>query len=376
MTTVSLARCRDYADVSDALEQCLAELGGMGAYVSAGQRVLLKVNLVSTCAAARAGTTHPALVAAVIEAVRHAGGRPAVGDSPPAGSVASVAGRAGLSSLCARHGVPLVDLDEPRVVMHPAGRLVKAFRVSGRLADFDVIINLPKLKTHVLVGMTCAVKNLFGCVPGKLKTAHHLMQQDVDAFSEMLLDLHDVIAPGLNVVDAVVGMEGPGPGKGNPRTFGWLVAGPSAVAVDAVCARLLGFAESEVPTVRLALQRGVAGATLDDIRVRGLRLDELAISDLARPRRSFTRWIPRFIMHWGKAALTLRPKLATAHCTGCGECVAHCAPQAIRLAGHRVHFDTRRCIRCHGCAALCPTRAITLTPSPLARLLGPTVKTP
>jgi NAD-dependent dihydropyrimidine dehydrogenase PreA subunit len=223
-----------------------------------------------------------------------------------------------------------------------------------------VIVNVPKLKTHCLVGMTGAVKNMFGCIPGKLKTGHHLAQPDRIEFSEMLLALHDTITPHLTVVDGVIGMEGPGPGAGDPRSFGVIVAGPSSIAVDTVCARILGFAGQEVSTVWLAQKRGIPEASLGNIEVRGEPIGEVAVTNLKKPRISLTSRLPRPLMNLGKRLLTPGPAVLQDRCLLCGDCLRICSARAVSLTGHGPRFDSRSCIRCYCCHEICPASAITL----------------
>ncbi len=355
---MAVAKCDTYQHAQSALGRCLAALGGMPAFVRPGDRTLLKVNLVSGHDENRAVTTHPAIVSAVIRQVRDAGGIPFVGDSPALASAAAVARRAGIAKVCEQQQVPIVDLDQPEFVT--AGHAKRVFRLSRRLRQFDVIVNVPKLKTHSLVGMTGAVKNMFGCIPGKLKTGHHLAQPDPIEFSEMLLALHDTVTPNLTVMDGVLGMEGPGPGAGDPRLFGVVVAGSSSLAVDTVCARILGFADREVPTIWLANKRGMSDAALGNIEVRGERIGEVAIANLKKAPASATNRLPRPLMNLGKRLLTAGPAVIHGQCLLCGDCLRICSARAISMTACGPRFDSRSCIRCYCCHEICPARAITL----------------
>jgi len=297
-------------------------------------------------------------VSAVIRQVRSAGGIPFVGDSPALASAVAVARRAGIARVCEELHAPIVDLDDP--VFVSAASAKRAFRLSRKLRQFDVIVNVPKLKTHCLVGMTCAVKNMFGCIPGKLKTGHHLAQPDPMEFSEMLLALHDTVTPDLTIVDAVLGMEGPGPGAGDPRLFGLIVAGRSSIAVDAVCARVLGFADKEVSTVWLAQKRGISEATLGNIEVRGEQMAEVAIANLKKPRVSVTTRVPALLMNLGKTLFTPGPAVLPDRCLLCEDCMRICSAGAVTMTTRGPRFDSKSCIRCYCCHEICPAGAITL----------------
>jgi uncharacterized protein (DUF362 family)/Pyruvate/2-oxoacid:ferredoxin oxidoreductase delta subunit len=341
----------------------------MRAFVRPGERTLLKVNLVSPHEEAAAVTTHAALVAALVDEVRAAGGLPFVGDSPALVTAGAVARRSGLRAVCAARDAPIVDLGDPEVVLSPGARLARAFQLSKKLRSFDAVVNVPKLKTHCFQGMTGAVKNLFGVIPGKLKTAHHLTHTDPLAFAETLLDLHDTIRPRLTVVDAVMGMEGPGPGSGTPRPFNLVLAGADAVAVDAVCARFMGFSEREVPTLWQASKRGLAQAEVRHVEVIGERLGDVLVDRLQKPRASATTYVPGFAMALCKKMLTARPVLRSERCGGCGACFQMCAAEAITMVGRTPRFDDACCIRCYCCHEICPSAAIDLRAGILARFL-------
>jgi uncharacterized protein (DUF362 family) len=369
-SVVAIAKCSHYDEVESAIQRCLEPLGGMHSFIRPGDRTLLKINLVSGHVEEHAVTTHSAIVSAVIKEVRKAGGIPSVGDSPALACAEAVAKKSGISRICEDLGVSVVNLDDPVLKTNPDARLVKAFRISRRLSEYDVIINIPKLKTHCLVGMSGAVKNMFGCIPGKLKTTQHLIQQDPLSFSEMLLDLHATVTPHLTIVDAIVGMDGPGPGSGDPRQFGLVVAGASAIAVDSVCAQILGFTDKEVPTVWLAKQRGIQDSLLENICVMGEQIRDVAVADLKKPRASVTTHLPRFLMNLGKSFLTAKPSVLKDKCKGCANCASICAAGAIAMTGPLPRFDYKKCIRCCCCHEICPSRAITLKEGVLARLFG------
>jgi uncharacterized protein (DUF362 family)/Pyruvate/2-oxoacid:ferredoxin oxidoreductase delta subunit len=368
--SVAVVRCDDYADADFSVRQCLESIGGLGSIVRAGTRTLLKVNLVSAHEESRAVTTHPAIIAAVIKEVRKLGGLPCVGDSPALLSAEAVARKSGIARVCQTLGVPIINLDDPTTVMNPRAKRVRAFQLSRKLDEFDAIINIPKLKTHCLVGMTGAVKNMFGCIPGKLKTAQHLLHQSPLAFSEMLLDLYDTCPPQFSVVDAVIAMEGPGPGSGYPRKLGLVIAGNNALAVDAVCAKILGFTDNEVLLLELAKKRGLREASVEHIRICGERICDVAPGDVIKPRASATTHVPGFVMALGRRHLTARPVMVPSKCTRCLDCMRICAANAISIGPRVPLVDERKCIRCYCCQEVCPSHAVELKKGFLSGLFG------
>ena len=151
------------------------------------------------------------------------------------GSALKVAEQCGVAAVARELGIEIVEF-EPVEVKYPAGKFFKRFTLGKAVLEADTIINLPKLKTHGLTYLTLAVKNIFGCIPGARKAQWHVRtsRQGSEYFARMLLDLHTLINPPLSIVDGIIAMEGKGPGFGNPRDLGLIIAGTDAVAVDAV----------------------------------------------------------------------------------------------------------------------------------------------
>ena len=217
----------------------------MRAFVSSGQRVLLKVNLLSKASPERAVTTHPEIVRALIRSVRDAGGVPVVGDSPAgpntAGQIRALHETTGIARVCADEGAELVLFDDDAMrVANPRGALYGAFTLGREVVEADVIISLPKFKTHGFMMFTGAVKNLFGCIPGLEKAQYHLKVPDRDDFGDMLVDLMLACRPTLAVMDAIVGMEGNGPAGGTTREIGAVIASADFVALDVVASAMAG----------------------------------------------------------------------------------------------------------------------------------------
>ncbi|MFA5843799.1 MAG: DUF362 domain-containing protein [Coriobacteriia bacterium] len=376
---VSISRCGVYepSEIASSLREVLRPLGGMKAFVSPGQRVFLKVNLLSKAVPDRAVTTHPEIVRALIREVRAAGGEPAVGDSPGGRPTAASAARlfetTGMTRVCAEEDVRLVLLDDDVVrVPAPTGSvLYSAFDLGREAVEADVLISVAKLKTHGFMMFTGAVKNLFGCIPGLEKARFHLKVPDRDDFGSMLVDLMLACRPSLAVMDAVVGMEGEGPAGGSPRHIGALLASADLVAMDVIASSMAGFDPLEVYTNKAAASRGIGPRTADEVTVVGEDWRALAPDSFARPARDIASRMPRGLPARMKQAVTARPHLARpADCTRCRECEANCPVRAIEVdRDHGPRFDLKTCIRCYCCQELCPPQAIGIRVPLLARLM-------
>jgi uncharacterized protein (DUF362 family)/Pyruvate/2-oxoacid:ferredoxin oxidoreductase delta subunit len=368
---VALVAANDYhpAAVEQALARLMHELGGMSTFVQPGQRVLIKPNMLAGKAPDKAVTTHPEVVRAVIRMAQAAGGIVSVGDSPGIGSPMEVARHCGIMAVIEDTGAKFAPFcDSVRV--GTVGRTFRQLELARDILDADVIINMPKLKTHGMMGLTCSVKNLFGAVVGMRKPALHLQAgADKSLFALMLLELAEHIRPALTIVDAIVGMEGNGPGSGEPVSIGALLAGSEALAIDSVATRLVGMTAADVWTQRLAQQTQRLGSHLADIELRGDDLEKLAVPRIRAAQSSDTAWgLPQWLHTPLRRSLSARPYADRHLCRQCGLCVKHCPPQAMRLAHDRLHIDYSCCIYCFCCQELCPEGALLTHQGLLLRL--------
>ncbi len=377
MTGVYVARCPDYrpGTVERALYESLQAVTSEGSLIKAGQRVVLKANLLQGQPPEKAITTHPAIVAAVARWVREAGATPIIADSP-----GGLFNRRALSKVYQVTGM-LAAAEEARAVLNddfrtvrvscPECRAAKSFHALRAVVEADAIINLPKFKTHGLVQFTGSIKNLFGTVPGVTKGRYHARFPTVETFSAMLVDILEYCKPVLTVMDAIVGMEGDGPSGGNPRHVGLLLAGTDPVAVDVVAATIAGMAPLSVPPIAAAARRGLTSARVKDIEILGSPVDSVKVAGFRRPRTGVehTRMIPRPVPAWVTDQLLASPQ-AGPGCTVCGVCKDNCPVEAITILNGRAHMDLERCIRCYCCHELCPADAVELHRSLLSRVLS------
>ena len=351
------------------MRDLLAPLGGMAAFVRAGQRVLIKPNMLSGKPPEKAVTTHPDVVRGIIRLVQEVGGTPWVGDSPGVGPVLSVAEKCGILHVVRETGAILAHFRES--VPLPAETVpFHRLEIAREALEADVIINLPKLKTHQMMGATGAVKNLFGVVVGFRKVNLHLQAgSDKALFARMLLDLASHVAPALTVVDAVTAMEGNGPGSGTPVAVGALLAGVNPVAVDTVAFALLGLRPDSVWTQKIARKEGVRGSTINEISLFGPPLDSLRPASFQPAKEGDIGFgLPPFLRYRLKKSLSALPVVDPGKCLVCGICQRHCPAHAIFVRKDRLHIDERRCIGCFCCQELCPEGALEARQGFLLRL--------
>jgi uncharacterized protein (DUF362 family)/Pyruvate/2-oxoacid:ferredoxin oxidoreductase delta subunit len=274
----------------------------------------------------------------------------------------------GIKQVCEEEGVELVHLSAESVeVENPQGRAFKRFTLAQTVVDADVVITLPKLKTHGLTLFTDGVKINFGCLPGLHKAQMHLRAQGIEYFSQMLVDLLRAVHPTLTVMDGVVGMEGNGPRNGKPKPIGAILASADPVALDAVACALVGIAPAMVPTTRLAHEQGVGVGDFAQIQIRGESLAAMRVDDFRLPTGPEAFFRATGLLRFLQSRLIARPQVIAEQCKACWICVEHCPARALSKDDHVPIFDYERCIRCYCCQELCPNDAVALQRPPLAR---------
>ena len=380
--TVAVVRCSRYdrKRVRDAVEGVFALIPEAAAHLSRGAKVLLKPNLLSsTDPPERAVNTHPEFVRAVAEFCRDRGCAVQIGDSCGSlapGSTGSAMAVTGLDRVALETGAQLVNFDTaPSVeVPIPNGRVLRSVRMSRPALEAEVLVSLPKMKTHGLTLLTGAVKNQLGVVPGRGKKDIHRAAPKPAEMSQALVDIYSVLRPHIALMDAVIAMEGNGPAAGELRGVGLVLGSDDCVALDAVAARVMGYADGAVMTTRFAHEQGLGTGDLGAIRTAGLTLAEAAVPDFKKlPHRLQSvifKFIPGFLASWVFDQLgSARPVILEDACVLCGECVLNCPVQALRREGRRIVTHPAECITCYCCSEVCRQRAIEMRRPLMGRVL-------
>lgn len=367
---VAVVRCKTYdvEAVKPALEEAVNAVNGLD-FVKSGMKIIIKPNLVSFKKPDAAATTHPALLEALVKMLLARGADVTIGDSPGGPHSLPLLNRVyaatGMDRL-EKLGAKLNRNMNEKTVDFPEGKVLKNFTYTEYLDEADAIIDFCKLKSHGMLGMSAAVKNLFGTIPGLKKPEVHYKFQNDAEFADMLVDLNEYFKPRLAICDAVVGMEGNGPTAGTPRQIGAIIASKSTYYADVVGAELIGMNIDGLPTLQAAYERGFAPASSKNLRVYG-DIRALTVDDFkAPPVRGLSFMRKGNVLHFiSKAALEHKPTLKKRLCVGCGECARMCPAKAIEMKNKKPHINREKCIRCFCCQEFCP-RAAMVAHRPLA----------
>lgn len=380
MADVSVVKCGSYdaAEVEAAMQAVLEPIGGLD-WVVPEMKVAIKTNLVAAMKPESAATTHPAVLCALVKLLKARGADVIVGDSPGglynAAFVNRVYAAAGLKQV-EQAGAELNRNFGEAQAEFPDAKVAKQFTYTAWLDEADAIIDFCKLKSHGMMSMSAAVKNLFGTIPGTLKPEYHFKYPDEHDFADMLVDLNEYFKPRLCIADAVVGMEGNGPTAGEPRLIGALMASLSPYDLDLVCADVIGVSMNDVPTIRAAHERGLCPASAAELKIHG-DIDSIRIPDfkniLSHRGLQFQgsgSLISKITGTVIGMALRSKPIVKKDECVGCGVCAGICPAHAIEIKKKLPQIDRAKCICCFCCQEFCPKGAMVVKRPLIARMLN------
>ncbi|HTP29253.1 MAG TPA: DUF362 domain-containing protein [Anaeromyxobacteraceae bacterium] len=372
---VSLIRCNDYdrENVFESVRQSLDRIGGVGVFVRPGQAVFLKFNMLLGAHPDKCVSTHPEIVHAVARILKSHGCTIVMGDSPGSGLpynervLRKAYAASGFDRIAEDLAIPLNYDTGSREISAPQARMTKRFRIIRPALDCDAIVVVSKAKTHGLTYVTGAAKNLFGVIPGFEKPTYHATLPNSNDFSRMILDLNALLKPQLHIMDAVMGMEGDGPHSGTPRKIGAVLASGDSTAIDVALSRLMSIEPRDVPTIKMAIERGLAKPDLSDISVVGEAVDDMAVKDFKRPTSyrgsrkdgvtlgRMAGWLSSLVKDYAP-----RPKIVAEKCVGCLRCVRSCPTRTISATGKIPRIAYGKCIKCYCCHEMCESHAILL----------------
>ncbi|OGJ15858.1 hypothetical protein A3K73_01695 [Candidatus Pacearchaeota archaeon RBG_13_36_9] len=341
---VSVVKCNSYKgrELREALEKSLENLGFS---FKKNMKVLIKPNILSPHPPETAITTNPLVIEELCKILKKYNADIYIGESS---SYETKKGFevSGIGKLEKYAKIINFETQDKQLFKFKG---IKEVPLPKIIFEMDLIINVAKLKTHLFTGATLCVKNLYGCIPGMAKSYYHKVLPSLEGFSKFLLELHEKIKPGLNIIDGVVGLEGMGPGlSGKPIKSNLIIAGNNAIAADIIGSEIMGFKPDSIYTNRFS------GMQRDEIEVVGQRYS----LNFKKPPMSLFFKSPIF-----NSLEKLFPKSKIVFdydkCKKCHLCEKKCPVQAIKL-GPFPKCNYQECIRCVCCIEVCPQKAIVL----------------
>lgn len=367
MSKVIIQECKDYVlqDIMEKINDGIEKLGGWDLFVKPGDTVLLKANLIGPKASDTAAVTHSEFVRAITRILKERGCNVWIGDSS-GGAIAGIAPTAqsfkvsGYEKVAEEEGALIKNFDKEGVVeVEPKGKFKEKMYLAKPLFEADVVINLPKLKTHSANVYTGAVKNLFGCIPGLRKATYHKMAPDKEDFGDIIADIHQATKFSLHIMDSITSMEGEGPTAGSVYKSNKILISTDPLALDAVALNMLGLTVDDVPIIIAAKKRNLGQWNLEDIIIEGdydsiPKLNNFKLPKVLKSSKQKSNKAVVKVIDFFKTV----PEIDTNKCKKCNMCVESCPMQAIDRATKKIDYS--KCIECMCCHELCLHKAVRL----------------
>lgn len=348
MSKVSIIKCDSYKQ--DEVYNALFRACDKSSFPNVdGKRVLIKPNVLSDSPSDKAITTNPEVLRAMIKYVKSKNAKSIiVGDSPALHKKGLKPTKCGIYQICEEEGVEWVSFLKGSVkIQLPI--VNKKITFTKYIEEVDLLISLPKFKTHELMITTGAIKNQFGLVPGFYKSPQHLKYPRRYDFAKLICGIHMKSKAAFAVMDAIVGMEGSGPGNGTPKDIGVLIASDDLLAVDIAQATIMGHNPMDIPIIKCGILNKISNTTkFDDIEYTDINANDIIIKDYQRinPNKRNTN------------GERVKPIFLPEKCIQCKKCINICPATALSLKDKKIVLSEDKCVMCYCCHEVCPVEAI------------------
>ena len=359
-------------DSYDNCDQCIQNLVNyfdILKNIKKGTKVVIKANLVSAMLPDRNATTNYKLLSSLTKYLLHKGCKVVIGDSPGGLYNKNHLDKIYTTTKVNLTGAQLNDNFEVKVASFSKAKVLKNFEYTAYLDDADIKINFCKLKTHAMMLMSSAVKNLFGCIPGFTKTEYHYRYPNHKDFANMLIDINEYFKFDINIVDAIYGMEGNGPTNGNSKKIGLVLASINPYALDYICAKIINLNPLDVLTVRESKNRNLFN--INNINV-NINIDNLVVKDFKNISHisDIKFYNNSFVGKVVKKIFDNKPYCYKNKCIGCKKCANICPKKAITMVNNKPKINRNKCIKCYCCQEFCPVNAMRVKSSFLNKIIN------
>jgi uncharacterized protein (DUF362 family) len=347
---VSLVKCANYSQ-SNVDKAIIKALDLAEIKIPKGKKILIKPNIVGSFPKKQnLATTNPTIIEAICKILKKNKCKIFIGESSFTNTVEAFKD-SGIEKVAKKYGAKILIFEQDKLIKikDSNAKVLKEFRISKTLKEVDLVINVPKLKTHLLTKFTGAIKNLYGVLPGGIKQKLHMKAPTVKRFGKMLIDIYQNVKPEINIMDGIMGMEGAGPTAGDPKKAGYILASKNAVSLDMASIKLIGYNLREIFYLNEALKRKVAPKKF-------LLVGQEKIPNLNFKKPTVRDKLARDVVRM----LRTRPILVDEFkCIKCGICAKKCPTKSIDLCSYP-KVNKKTCIRCFCCMEICPQHALHL----------------
>eukprot|EP01156_Anaeramoeba_ignava_P012845 Anaeramoba_ignava/a4963_9.p1 GENE.a4963_9~~a4963_9.p1 ORF type:complete len:300 (-),score=20.71 a4963_9:3-902(-) len=279
MSSVSITKCDSY-DYEEVYTNLKKALDSINLPTIKNKKILIKPNILSDVPPELGVTTHPILVKALIRILKDKGANKIyVGDSPAIHTVNFKAKRSGIFQICEEENVEWVNFHK-ETTKKDVPFVKRKVTVAKILDEIDFSISLAKCKTHELMFTTGAIKNMFGLVAGFNKSKQHVYNPSRRGFAKFICGLYSISKTEISIMDAIIAMEGAGPGNGDPKKLGLILASTDALALDISQATIMGYNPLDIPIIKFAIKRKLTETRkINDIQYPNLNANDLIVKD-------------------------------------------------------------------------------------------------
>ncbi|TXT63435.1 MAG: hypothetical protein BAJALOKI3v1_370015 [Promethearchaeota archaeon] len=366
---ISIVRIKEER-ISKAVNKALELINAENLFIKENMTILIKPNILKGEEPERAVTTHPEIIRAVIRWIKkHGKHKIVVGESSGTtnpGATEKAFQGSGIKDVCEEENVEWTPFEQTKRKIYQIKDPLVLDQISSSvlLEEADLIINIPKIKTHWQCVLTCCIKNMFGTLILGNKPKTHARFPKLEDFSAALADIHSVSNPQLTVVDGYLCQEGSGPSKGDVVKLDLILAGYDPVALDTTVCKIIQFDPEDVIQIQKAEERGLGTSDLETFEIVGEKIDDVTRKFKMAKQRPVSVPLPDWLADYmSNVIFRARVKFDPNKCKLCATCWENCPANAISPAdeikkGNVPNWVKNECIFCYCCAELCPHEAV------------------